>query len=110
MIRTLLPLLSIGCVGNDAGSEAPAEQAQESPAESSVGDALARLQAQDPGAAAGMLEQVVEREPDHARAWTLLGRARKLLEDYDGALAAYARAAEADPQRLKAIYGTAAVP
>ena len=52
----------------------------------------------DLAGAADLLAQTTELAPDFAAAWFTLGAVREKLGDRDGAIAAFARAADADPQ------------
>jgi Flp pilus assembly protein TadD len=55
------------------------------------------------------LRRVVEAESWSPTAWFYLGEALNHVDDLDGALAAYRRAAEIDPQHAKALYGQGVV-
>jgi len=55
------------------------------------------------------LRHVVEVESWSPTAWFYLGEALNHVDDLDGALAAYARAAEIDPLHAKALYGQGVV-
>ncbi len=80
----------LGCQG-DGEAPDPAGEAAEAVQETgpTVGDAIAKLQTQDPKGAAEILEQVTAGDAGNARAWSLLGVARKQQQDFGGALAAY---------------------
>jgi hypothetical protein len=56
-----------------------------------------RIQAQDPAAAAKILESVTSREPGNARAWRLLGVALQQSKQYDRAIEAYQKALAIQP-------------
>jgi hypothetical protein len=62
-----------------------------------LGDALAKLQANDSTGAAKMLEQIVQRESANGRAWRNLGLAYDNLKEYDRAIEAHRRALEVQP-------------
>jgi Flp pilus assembly protein TadD len=55
------------------------------------------------------LQQVVEVESWSPTAWFYLGEALNHVDDLDGALAAFGRAAELDPLHAKALYGQGVV-
>jgi Flp pilus assembly protein TadD len=55
------------------------------------------------------LRTVVEAESWSPTAWFYLGEALNHVDDLDGALAAFARAAELDPHHAKALYGQGVV-
>jgi len=55
------------------------------------------------------LRRVVEVESWSPTAWFYLGEALNHVDDLDGALAAFARAAEIDPHHAKALYGQGVV-
>jgi tetratricopeptide (TPR) repeat protein len=55
------------------------------------------------------LRRVVEAESWSPTAWFYLGEALNHVDDLDGALAAYRRAAEIDPHHAKALYGQGVV-
>ncbi len=55
------------------------------------------------------LRRVVEAEGWSPTAWFYLGEALNHVDDLDGALAAYRRAAEIDPHHAKALYGQGVV-
>src|SRR3954463_8316393 len=78
-------------------------------AEPTVAAAAARLQAQDPGGAARILEAVTAREPTNGRAWRMLGAAYQQNKELEKALAAYRRAVELDPADAQAFYGIGTV-
>src|SRR4051812_29221915 len=78
-------------------------------AEPTVAAAAARLQAQDPGGAARILEAVTAREPTNGRAWRMLGAAYQQNKELEKALAAYRRAVELDPADVQAFYGIGTV-
>src|SRR3954467_14271935 len=78
-------------------------------AEPTVAAAAARLQAQDPGGAARILEAVTAREPANLRAWRMLGSAYQQGKELDKALATYRRALEIDPNDAQAFYGIGTV-
>lgn len=61
-----------------------------------IAEAL-RVQQKDPAAAALILEGVTVREPGNARAWRLLGGARRQAKQFDAAIDAYARAIALGP-------------
>jgi hypothetical protein len=63
-----------------------------------LADGIARLQANDNAGAAAILEQVTKAEPRNGRAWRALGRARQNLKTLDGAIEAYRRSIEAEPE------------
>lgn len=63
-----------------------------------IPEALARLQAGDPGGAITILEGVTTREPQNARAWRILGAASRQAARLDRAIEAYARAAALEPE------------
>jgi predicted TPR repeat methyltransferase len=52
----------------------------------------------DVSGAADLLTQTTELAPGFAAAWFTLGEVRERLGDRDGAVAAFARARDADPQ------------
>jgi FG-GAP repeat protein/VCBS repeat protein len=79
------------------------------PAEPTIAAAVARLQAQDPAGAAGILELVTAREPGNARAWRLLGTAYQRARDFDRALAADRRSLEIDPASPATLYNIGVV-
>ena len=56
-----------------------------------------RIQAQDPAAAAKILEGVTSREPQNARAWRLLGVALQQSQQVDRAIEAYLKAIAIQP-------------
>lgn len=72
--------------------------------EPTLAAATARLQANDPGGAARILEAVVGREPANGRAWRNLGVAYQGAKDYDKAIAAYQRALEVEPAVPTPLY------
>lgn len=71
---------------------------------SSFAEAERLFVARDYPAAARLLASVVEREPDHAAARSLLGLSRFRMHDYAGAEAAFAQLMEANPADHKAAY------
>jgi predicted TPR repeat methyltransferase len=79
--------------------------------------ALDLLARGDLAAAADLLAQAVERAPGFAAVWFTLGEVRDRLGDGDGAVAAFTRAREADPQdaqgaglQLARLDGSEAIP
>jgi predicted TPR repeat methyltransferase len=79
--------------------------------------ALDLLARGDLAAAADLLAQAAERAPDFAAAWFTLGEVRDRLGDRDGAVAAFTRARDADPQdaqgaglQLARLGGSEAIP
>jgi hypothetical protein len=98
MPRNPLPQLFVPCVllGLVTISAHPAQNVPTTPP--GIPEAL-RIQAQDPAAAAKILEGVTAREPGNARAWRLLGVALHQSRQYDRAIEAYhkALALQADP-------------
>lgn len=67
-----------------------------------------QIQPKDPAAAAKILEGVTAREPKNGTAWRLLGAARQQAKDLDGAIAAYLKAIDVQPDPL-ATYRIGAV-
>jgi Flp pilus assembly protein TadD len=61
------------------------------------------------GDAVPHLRTVVEAESWSPTAWFYLGEALNHVDDLDGALAAFSRAAELDPRHAKALYGQGVV-
>jgi tetratricopeptide (TPR) repeat protein len=80
-----------------ANADAPAER---------IALAQALIAAGDPAEACAVLEQLAS--PD-ANAWYLLGQARGLRQDRDGAIAAWRRTLEQNPRHQEAILGLAAL-
>ncbi len=97
--------LLAGC-GGEPGEPAPAVEEGSAPR---IDAAIAKFRDRDPAGAAEILEQVTAREPSSARAWRLLGLARRRQDDLEGALAAYRRSVEADPEELPSVYAAATV-
>jgi hypothetical protein len=62
-----------------------------------LGDAQARLQANDPAGAIALLERLTALRPGEADAWQLLGAAHRQAKQADRALAAYQRALALQP-------------
>jgi hypothetical protein len=90
------------------GAQPPAPSSQ--PARPpTLSDAQARLQANDPAGAAKLLEVITAGAPSNARAWQLLGDARRQSKDLDRALAAYRKVLEIQPQSPQAFYSIGAV-
>src|SRR5580765_6789558 len=84
-------------------------RAAQQPVEPTIAAAAARMQAQDPAGAAGMLEAITAREPSNWRAWRMLGMAYQAVKDVDKALGAYRKALEIEPESPQVLYnlGTA---
>ena len=74
-----------------------------------MADAMARLQSGDVAGAADILERVVSREPQNARAWRALGLASRRARHLDRALAAYMKALELEPGTPAALYAVGAI-
>ncbi|HZE90014.1 MAG TPA: tetratricopeptide repeat protein, partial [Verrucomicrobiae bacterium] len=72
-----------------------------------IPEGQARLRAGDFGGASKILEAVAAREPSNLMAWRLLGFAKLKGSDFDGAIAAYAKALDLSPGLPPAIYNTA---
>jgi hypothetical protein len=76
----------------------------QAPPEPTVAAGMARLQAQDPAAAARIFELVTAREPGNARAWRALGVAYQRSKERGKALAAYRKALDIDPAAPQTLY------
>lgn len=89
-----------------APAPAAALTAQTAPTDSipTIQQAIGLIQQGDFAGAADVAEKVADREPDNARAWSVLGFARRRAGDTDGAVEAYRRAMEFDAVRPQAIY------
>ncbi|HTR20945.1 MAG TPA: tetratricopeptide repeat protein [Gemmatimonadales bacterium] len=61
------------------------------------------------GEAVPQLRQVLASDGAHAATWFHLGEALNHIDDLQGALAAYGRAVEIDPQHAKALFGLGVV-
>ena len=64
---------------------------------------------ENPAEAEKQLHKAVEEYPQFAAAWTLLGDMHYQKQQFDLARNEYSRAAEADPQFVKPIYGSAMI-
>ena len=71
--------------------------------------AAAKLQANDPAAAAEILERLTEREPRNGRAWRNLALAYQQLKKLDEATGAYKKALDVEPDVPTPLYGLAVV-
>ncbi|MGD2069209.1 MAG: FG-GAP-like repeat-containing protein [Gemmatimonadota bacterium] len=69
-----------------------------------VPEAVRHIQAQEFERAVEILEEVTAREPENARAWSLLGVSLHSLGALDRAIAAHTRAAEFDQTRPTALF------
>lgn len=80
-------LLGLGCTAKPKSSVP----------EATLQAGISRLQANDPAAAATILQEVTRREPRNGRAWRNLGLASERLKDLDRAADAYQHALEVEP-------------
>jgi len=69
-----------------------------------VTEAQARLRANDPAAAARILEQIVQQTPADLNAWRLLGMAAQRAKDPDRALQAHRKVLELQPDVAQTLY------
>jgi Flp pilus assembly protein TadD len=98
----------LGAMGRYAGARADLEQALAlEPSNITVRSALGIVLLRKGlwADAIPHLRRVVEVESWSPTAWFYLGEALNHVDDLDGALAAFARAAEIDPHHAKALYG-----
>jgi len=65
------------------------------------------MEAEEPARAAEVLAELARRAPGFAPGWTLLGEARRALDDPHGAREAYTRALELDPEERLARHNRA---
>ena len=66
--------------------------------------AAARLQANDPAAAAEILQRATRHNSANPRIWRMLGMAYQRLKQYDQALSAYRKSLELEPQSPVTFY------
>ena len=77
--------------------------------EPTVAAATARLQAQDPAGAVGILESIIAHDATNVQAWRVLGVAYQRAHDLDRALAANRRAHELTPAWPPTMYNIGVV-
>lgn len=65
--------------------------------------AVKAIKNEDFSSAVGLLEKVVETDPDNADAWNQMGFSLRNLQQYDDALAAYDKALAIDPKHKGAL-------
>ncbi len=110
--RVMVALLTLAAAVVLTACGAPPPEA-ESSAPVAVSPAVEKafefLRAQDPAAAAELLEKHVAKTSDDARAWELLGRVQRMQKAPDEAFIAFERAVEIDPERWQALYGMAVI-
>ncbi len=118
LVSILILSAALGCGRGDSSPEAPAAstdpQAQAASEETdaaaaALADAMRAFRAQDPDAAAEILERLTGSQPENASAWSFLGQIRRAKQDLEGAAAAYQSALTADPELPGAGFGLAAI-
>lgn len=95
----------VAAVAVDASSQRAAGQGGQTP---SLPQAIAKLNQGDAAGAAPMLEAITAGDPKNARAWRALGTARDMLNNFDGAIAAYEKSLALEPNNGTALYNMGA--
>src|SRR5437660_9545805 len=78
-------------------------------ADPTLAQGLALLQSGDAAGAVDVLKAVTSREPRNGRAWRNLGLACQQAKDPDGAIAAFQRALEVQPEMVAPLYNIALI-
>jgi Flp pilus assembly protein TadD len=79
--------------GNSSGSAKSSEYKQ----------AVKAIKKDNYPAAVELLKKVVDKDPDNADAWNYLGYSLRNLQEFDGALAAYEKALQLEPEHKGAL-------
>lgn len=104
MLKTLqIAALALAVASGPALAAGTTDDAPKQPAASGLYDtAVERVEQENYEAAVGLLEQVVEAEPENADAWNYLGFSLRKLNRVDEAFAAYDQALRIDPEHAGA--------
>lgn len=116
VIRSLLPALLLliglpltGCGGAPTATDPAPEEGAEQSSVPTIEDAIAHFRAGDLEATEKTLQAVLAADTSNSRGWSFLGQVRVQREDLDGALEAYGKAVEVNPEAYNALFGQASV-